>query len=58
MNTITIPATATRELRDAFIQQAISRIHRALLKMERVKERGARPGTRTSNTSTSTSTKD
>lgn len=54
MNTITIPATATRELRDAFIQQAISRIHRALLKMERVKERGARPGTRTSNTSTST----
>jgi hypothetical protein len=37
MNAVTIPTTATRDQRDAFIQQAIRRIQRALRKMERVK---------------------
>ena len=38
MNTITIPNPATRDQRDAFVQQAIARIQRALSKMERVQQ--------------------
>jgi hypothetical protein len=42
MNTITIPNPATRDQRDAFVQQAIARIQRALRKMERVQLQQAR----------------
>jgi hypothetical protein len=45
MNTITITTTATRDERDAFIQQATSRIQRALRKMERIKEQPAQRST-------------
>ena len=45
MNTITIPNPATRDQRDAFVQQAISRIQRALRKMERAKEQAAQRST-------------
>jgi hypothetical protein len=42
MKTITIPNPATRDQRDAFVQQAIARIQRALRKMERVQLQQAR----------------
>ncbi len=45
MNTITIPNPATRDQRDAFVQQAISRIQRALRKMERAKQQAAQRST-------------
>ncbi len=42
MKTITIPTTATRDQRDAFIQKSVKHILRALARMERYR---AQPGT-------------